>query len=112
MTEEGLDLIIDNYISDQLSVFLTDLEMFKMFSLNVCILTCKNTANEETEVKIFIYTKSAKEALADVENFIKEAEFNQARKKISEYKKAGIDLIEWSVLEARMARMEILAEAA
>jgi predicted ATP-binding protein involved in virulence len=49
-------------------------------------------------------------AIEEVESLIRDAEFEDARAAITEYRKIGLDLPEWSVLEARMARMELLAE--
>ena len=49
-------------------------------------------------------------AIQSVENLIEEGTFEKAYAAISEAKKNGLDLPEWSVLEARMARLEILAE--
>ena len=49
-------------------------------------------------------------AIQSVENLIEEGTFEKAHAAISEAKKNGLDLPEWSVLEARMARLEILAE--
>ena len=51
--------------------------------------------------------QEAKEAIEDVENLIKEGNFKAAKMAISSCKEAGLDLTEWSVFEARMARMEI-----
>ena len=49
-------------------------------------------------------------AIQSVEHLIEEGTFEEAHTAISEAKKNGLDLPEWSVLEARMARLEILAE--
>ena len=49
-------------------------------------------------------------AIQSVENLIEEGTFEKAHTAISEAKKNGLDLPEWSVLEARIARLEILAE--
>lgn len=49
-------------------------------------------------------------AIQSVEHLIEEGTFEKAHTAISEAKKNGLDLPEWSVLEARMARLEILAE--
>ncbi len=49
-------------------------------------------------------------AIQSVESLIGEGTFEEARAAISEARKNGLDLPEWSVLEARIARMEILAE--
>ena len=49
-------------------------------------------------------------AIQSVESLIGEGIFEEARTMISEAKKKGLDLPEWSVLEARIARLEILAE--
>ncbi|MGE0681769.1 MAG: AAA family ATPase [Candidatus Binatia bacterium] len=53
---------------------------------------------------------SAKKAIDSIEVLIKKGNFKKARAGIAEQRKKGLDLPEWSVLEARMARMEILAE--
>ena len=44
-----------------------------------------------------------------VEALIKKDAFERARAAITQAKRKGIDLPEWSVLEARMARLEVLA---
>ena len=49
-------------------------------------------------------------AIQSVENLIEEGTFEKAHTAISEAKKNGLDLPEWSILEARIARLEILAE--
>ena len=49
-------------------------------------------------------------AIQSVENLIAKGTFEEARAAISEAKENGLDLPEWSVLEARIARLEILAE--
>ena len=51
----------------------------------------------------------ASEKIREVEMLINDAKFRQARTVIAKAKQSGFDLPEWSVLEARMARMEILA---
>jgi predicted ATP-binding protein involved in virulence len=53
--------------------------------------------------------QSAK-AISRVEALIRKGEFEKARAEIAAQREAGRDLPEWSVLEARMARMEVLAE--
>jgi predicted ATP-binding protein involved in virulence len=53
---------------------------------------------------------SALEAIRQVEALIKKDAFKEARARIAARKKAGLDLPEWSVLEARMARLEVLAK--
>lgn len=45
-----------------------------------------------------------------VETLIREGEFNAAHVAIAEAKWEGLDLPEWSMFEARIARLEILAE--
>jgi predicted ATP-binding protein involved in virulence len=45
-----------------------------------------------------------------VEALIKKGSFTKARAEIGKYRQQGLDLPEWSVLEARMARMEMLAK--
>ncbi|MCK9365190.1 MAG: AAA family ATPase [Syntrophales bacterium] len=52
----------------------------------------------------------ASKAILDVEALIRESNFKNARLLIDAKRNAGLDLPEWSVLEARMARMELLAE--
>jgi predicted ATP-binding protein involved in virulence len=47
--------------------------------------------------------------IQSVEVLIKKGAFEKARAAISQAKKKGLDLPEWSVLEARMARLEVLA---
>ena len=54
--------------------------------------------------------KDAKVILESVERSVEKGAFAEARAAISEAKKEGFDLPEWSVLEARIARLEILAE--
>ena len=54
--------------------------------------------------------EEAMAAIQSVESLIKEGTFEEARDAISEAKQNGLDLPEWSVLEARIARLEILAE--
>ena len=54
--------------------------------------------------------EAAMAAIQSVESLIEEGTFEKARTAISEAKENGLDLPEWSVLEARIARMEILAE--
>ena len=49
-------------------------------------------------------------AIQSVESLIEEGAFEEAHTAISKAKENGLDLPEWSVLEARMARLEILAE--
>ena len=49
-------------------------------------------------------------AIQSVESLIEEGTFEEAHAAISKAKQKGLDLPEWSVLEARMARLEILAE--
>lgn len=52
----------------------------------------------------------AAEAIRSVEALIKKGTFKKARSAIAEAKKKGLDLPEWSVLEARMARLEVLGK--
>ena len=49
-------------------------------------------------------------AISKVEKRIKEGDFEKARKEIEASRRAGLDLPEWAMLEARMSRMEMLAE--
>jgi len=51
----------------------------------------------------------AAKAIRSVEALIKRGTFTKARTAIAEAKKNGLDLPEWSVLEARMARLEMFA---
>lgn len=52
--------------------------------------------------------ENATKAISEIEQLIKEIEFDKARSKMAEYKKEGLDLPEWSVFEARIARLEII----
>jgi predicted ATP-binding protein involved in virulence len=52
--------------------------------------------------------EGSKEAIAHVEELINEGDFEQARAKIIDYRDAGYDLPEWSILDARMARLELI----
>ncbi|MYH10711.1 MAG: AAA family ATPase [Gemmatimonadales bacterium] len=52
----------------------------------------------------------ARAILESVERAVAEGEFAHARDEIAKAKQNGFDLPEWSVLEARIARLEILAE--
>jgi energy-coupling factor transporter ATP-binding protein EcfA2 len=52
----------------------------------------------------------AKVAVQTVEGLIRKGSFKKAREAISQAKDRGFDLPEWSVLEARMARLEVLAK--
>ena len=54
--------------------------------------------------------EEAMAAIQSVESLIGEGTFEKARTAISKAKKNGLDLPEWSVLETRIARLEILAE--
>ncbi len=54
--------------------------------------------------------EDAMAAIQSVENLIAKGTFEEAHAAISEAKKNGLDLPEWSVLEARIARLEVLAE--
>jgi predicted ATP-binding protein involved in virulence len=51
----------------------------------------------------------AAKAIHQVETLIKRGNFKKARAAIIVHRKAGLDLPEWSILDARMARMEFLA---
>jgi predicted ATP-binding protein involved in virulence len=46
-------------------------------------------------------------AIKEVEDFINEGKFKEARASISRFKKERMDLTEWPIYEARMARMEV-----
>jgi len=50
----------------------------------------------------------ALKAIEKVEDLIREGRFSEARSAMAGYKHEGFDLTEWSIFEARMARMEIL----
>lgn len=52
----------------------------------------------------------AARVVRDIEAMIKKGSFRTARNAITSAKKAGLDLPEWSVLEARMARLEVLTK--
>ena len=52
----------------------------------------------------------AKAILQSVERSVAEGAFADARAEISKAKRKGFDLPEWSILEARIARLEILTE--
>ena len=54
--------------------------------------------------------EAAMAAIQSVESLIEEGTFEEAHAAISEARKNGLDLPEWSVLETRIARLEILAE--
>lgn len=47
--------------------------------------------------------------IRSVENLIRKGAFKKARAAVSQAKRRGLDLPEWSVLEARMIRLEVLA---
>jgi hypothetical protein len=48
--------------------------------------------------------------IESVESLIRKGSFKKARSAIVAAKMKGFDLPEWSILEARMARIELLAE--
>jgi len=97
-------------INNRTATLIADLMCMNMLDNNSCIINTKHPAShEDMEVKIFIYTESDKQALRDVLDSIIVAEFDNAKAKMSTHKKNGIELIDWSILEARMARMEMLA---
>jgi len=50
----------------------------------------------------------AAEAIHLVENLINEGDFSGARKAMAEFNKKGFDFPEWAVLEARIARLELI----
>jgi hypothetical protein len=52
----------------------------------------------------------AAKAIKAVETLIRTGDFKKARAVIATQRKRGLDLPEWSVLEARMARMEELTK--
>lgn len=49
-------------------------------------------------------------AIKEIELLIREGEFSDAVKAMEAYQKQGLNLPEWSVLEARIARLEMLLE--
>ena len=51
----------------------------------------------------------AADRIKSIEALINNAEFKKARTAIATAKQHGLDLPEWSIFEARMARMEVLA---
>lgn len=54
--------------------------------------------------------KGALEAIEIVENLINEGRIKEARASISQYKNENLDLAEWPIYEARMARMEVFSK--
>jgi hypothetical protein len=54
--------------------------------------------------------EAAAKLIREVEALIKKGSFNKARKMMADAKKTGLDLSEWSILEARMARLEVLSK--
>lgn len=52
----------------------------------------------------------ATKVIQSIESLIRKGTFKKARKGILNAKKKGLDLPEWSVLEARMARLEFLSK--
>ncbi len=54
--------------------------------------------------------KEAIEAIEKVEELISEGDFDDAKKMMAEYKSNGYDFPEWSVFEARIARLEIISD--
>ena len=54
--------------------------------------------------------EEAMSAIRSVETLIEDGTFEDARVAISSARANGLDLPEWSVLEARIARLEILGE--
>jgi hypothetical protein len=50
------------------------------------------------------------DAIRSVETLIQKGTFKKARSAIAVAKRKGFDLPEWSVLEARMARLEVLGK--
>jgi energy-coupling factor transporter ATP-binding protein EcfA2/ribonuclease HI len=53
---------------------------------------------------------SAAKLIQEVEALIKSGSFKKARKAVASARDGGLDLPEWSVLEARMARLEVLTK--
>lgn len=51
--------------------------------------------------------EASTKAIDEIENLINDVEFEEALQKMSLYKKNGLDLPEWSVFEARIARLNI-----
>ena len=54
--------------------------------------------------------EDAMASIQAVEGLIRKGTFKKARAEISKAKRKGLDLPEWSVFEARMARLEIMAQ--
>jgi predicted ATP-binding protein involved in virulence len=54
--------------------------------------------------------QESNEAIKQVEALIDEVEFDAAKKIMAEFRSKGFDLPEWSMLEARIARFELLGE--
>ena len=54
--------------------------------------------------------EKAKAAIERIESLIKKGTFKEVRAEIANYKNKGLDLPEWSVFEARMAKMEIFGK--
>lgn len=54
--------------------------------------------------------EDAAASIRTVEVLIRDGEFDAAHATMAEAKRRGLDLAEWSILEARIARLEILAE--
>jgi hypothetical protein len=52
----------------------------------------------------------AARVVRDIEALIKKGSFRMARKAIASAKETGLDLPDWSVLEARMARLEMVTK--
>jgi predicted ATP-binding protein involved in virulence len=52
----------------------------------------------------------AAKAIRQVEALIKRSSFKKARTEIEVQRREGLDLPEWSILEARMARIEVIAK--
>ena len=56
--------------------------------------------------------ENALAVISEVEELINDIEFDEAITKMNEYKKNGYDFPEWSILEARIAKLKILGEEA
>jgi len=54
--------------------------------------------------------KESTKAIEKVESLINENKFKEARTCIADYKKNNLDLTEWSIFEARIARLEVFSK--
>jgi len=74
------------------------------------IISSHIITGEPIYVEVNIRTETIMTALKEVEEDINLTEFENARDKIKKYKSQGMYLPEWSMFEARIAKMEVLAE--